>query len=81
MIFKFGLQTLAVKREIIWSIFKNLTKLAGVIQYEKSNSPGWINIDEWRDHLQIALLVIKEFKWIHQLLFPLISSENQRLIN
>ena len=42
MIIKFGLQTLAVKREIIWSILKNLTKLAGVIQYEKSNSPGWI---------------------------------------
>ena len=65
MIIKFGVQSLAVKREIIWSILKNLTKLAGVIQHEKSNSPGWINIDEWRDHLHIALLVIKEFKWIH----------------
>ena len=40
MIIKFGVQSLAVKREIIWSILKNLTKLAGVIQHEKSNSPG-----------------------------------------
>ena len=35
----------------------------------------------WRDHLQISLLILRKFKQINRLIFPLESSENQRFAN